>query len=313
MDNPVGRRWTFTLFPGQMVLPEQQWLELPDKFRYLVWQIERSPESGRRHLQGYFELSGPCRRRALQRILGFPGGHLEVARGSRDQNISYCQKTSSRERGPWELGDAGRGGQGKRNDLTNAVDLVVQTGSSRRVAFDLPETYVRFHRGLDRLAFVHNQEHAMSFRRLHVEVFVGAAGTGKTRTAWETALSSGGGYIINQPSGQVLWWDGYGGEDVVIIDDFYGWVRYGYLLKVLDGYPLRLEKKGGHLWASWTRVFITSNKEPESWYEAGVTDALRRRICKYVVFDRTDPITVVRRGVEGWCECTCGRGSTSES
>jgi hypothetical protein len=65
---------------------------------------------------------------------------------------------------------------------------------------------------------------------------------------------------------------------VLLIDDFYGWIKYGFLLKVLDIYPLRLAVKGSHAYACWETVYITSNKAPETWYAGGMTAALRRRI-----------------------------------
>ncbi|KAL0152209.1 hypothetical protein M9458_051932 [Cirrhinus mrigala] len=40
------------------------------------------------------------------------------------------------------------------------------------------------------------------------------------------------------------WWDGYDGQDNVIIDDFYGWIAYDELLRVCDRYPCKVPVKG---------------------------------------------------------------------
>ncbi len=68
------------------------------------------------------------------------------------------------------------------------------------------------------------------------------------------------------------------GETEILIDDYYGWIKYYYFLRLMDGHQVRIPKKGGHDWAEWTTVWITSNKEPEEWYQFGMTEALDRRI-----------------------------------
>jgi hypothetical protein len=110
-------------------------------------------------------------------------------------------------------------------------------------------------------------------RDVRVEVFWGGAGTGKTR---EVMLRDGGAFFVN--AGDTFPFDGYGGEKTICLDDFYGGLPYHYLLRVLHGWQLRIPVKGSHRYARWTRVFITSNKPPEQWYQQGMTDALKRRI-----------------------------------
>jgi len=72
---------------------------------------------------------------------------------------------------------------------------------------------------------------------------------------------------------------------VLLIDDFYGWIAYGYLLRLLDGHPVQMETKGGHTHACWETVIITSNVLVIAWYQ-NVDDirALERRINETVMF-----------------------------
>lgn len=44
------------------------------------------------------------------------------------------------------------------------------------------------------------------------------------------------------------------------------WCSFEVLLRVLDGHPYQPEQKGGHVWAGWDRIFITSNVDPRTWY-----------------------------------------------
>ena len=117
-------------------------------------------------------------------------------------------------------------------------------------------------------------------RSVLVLVYWGDSGTGKTRKAIEDSGSDF--FILDQ--GERVWFDGYDGEKTLIVDDYYGWIKYGMLLRILDGHPYRAEIKGGFRWALWTRVIITSNKKPEDWYQQGLTPALKRRITKVVHF-----------------------------
>ncbi len=109
------------------------------------------------------------------------------------------------------------------------------------------------------------------------EVIWGEAGSGKTRMAVENNPNH---YMLSVPQAGNLWWDGYEGEDVLIIDDFYGGIQYALLLRILDGYQLRIPIKGGFTYALWTKIIITSNKDPREWYQRGYTKALARRINK---------------------------------
>lgn len=74
------------------------------------------------------------------------------------------------------------------------------------------------------------------------------------------------------------WWDGYDGHEDVIIDDFYGWLKWSFLLNLLDRYPLMLPNKGGYCECKIKRIIITSNKSPEEWYPSkeDKTPLLRR-------------------------------------
>jgi len=62
------------------------------------------------------------------------------------------------------------------------------------------------------------------------------------------------------------WWDGYSGQPVVVIDEFYGWLGYDFLLRLLDRYSFAVETKGGSVSFTSKLVIFTSNKPPSEWY-----------------------------------------------
>ena len=50
--------------------------------------------------------------------------------------------------------------------------------------------------------------------------------------------------MLSQNTNGTLWFDGYRGQKTLILDDFYGWLKYGDLLKILEGHPYRCQMKG---------------------------------------------------------------------
>ncbi len=252
----------------------------PESIKYSVYQIEQCPTTFRRHLQGYTEFSKSMRRNAVKRIFDNNTMHLEIRRDSREKARNYCKKEDTREDGPFEIGIWESTGQGRRTDLHEAAQRLLDGTSIEEVAEEFPVQFVRYSRGLRELSFTIGTKRARDeFRRLKVLVLWGAAGTGKTRAA--VGLAEDSRFILDNPGGSNLWWDGYNGEQTLIIDDFYGWIKWGYFLRVLDGYELRLPIKGSFTYTKWTRVIMTSNKHPKEWYESkGYPDELKRRIWK---------------------------------
>ena len=66
-------------------------------------------------------------------------------------------------------------------------------------------------------------------------VLIGRPGTGKSRLANEISKYVYEDKSYDKPRGE--WWDGYDEEtECVIIDDFYGLLKYDELLKITDRY-----------------------------------------------------------------------------
>lgn len=62
------------------------------------------------------------------------------------------------------------------------------------------------------------------------------------------------------------WWDGYSGQDEVIIDDVDRSCRYDFFhsLKIwADTYSFRGEVKGGHVLCTFTKLIVTANYSPD--------------------------------------------------
>lgn len=258
--------------------------------RYCSWQTEKGA-TGTRHYQGYIEFNQPVRISKIKSLGGdWARAHLEVRRGTRDQARDYSRKEDSRLEGPWEFGEWDSGGAGKRTDLQGAVAMLKETGSLKRVAEEFPEVFVRNCRGLRELHDITSD--AKRSWKSTVYVFYGNPGSGKSRLASE--LSGESVYFLRRGNSNSVWWDGYHGQDNVIIDDFYGWIPYDLLLRVCDRYECLVDYKGGATQLLAKKIFITSNRNPLDWYKFAEHKhmdprAFQRRIDWQIRLDQGEP------------------------
>jgi hypothetical protein len=115
----------------------------------------------------------------------------------------------------------------------------------------------------------------------------GEPGTGKT--TWARHIP-GSKYM----KAQTKWWDGYQGEDVVVLDDFdlKGECLSHYLKIWSDNWSFNAEIKGSSIKPSYTKFIITSNYHPRQiWKEdTQLISAIERRFTfwKSVKTDNVD-------------------------
>lgn len=128
--------------------------------------------------------------------------------------------------------------------------------------------------------------------------FYGPTGSGKTRTAVEIARESGLRYWVSSDS-DLKWFDGYTGQEYAIIDEFRRQgIKFSWILKLLDRYPLLVPIKGS--WVRWSPkvIILTCPVPPREAYQwldkDGETqdwdgiDQLKRRIDAEIEFFKED-------------------------
>lgn len=249
-----------------------------EQFRYLVFQLERGNAEGTLHLQGYIYSAKPKRLGGWKSVIG-QRAHIEPARGSPSQNREYCTKEDTRVDGPWEFGSMPN--PGSRTDIAGAIETAKEGASLEEIIERHPEEFVKYHKGLmaARLLF-------QPRRNWKTEVFwfYGETGTGKSRQAYEAYPDA----YTKMPS--CKWWDGYDGQDTVIVDDYRrDLCTFSELLRLFDRYPMQIETKGGTQQFLAKRIIITTPKSPrDTW--AGRTEEdlqqLLRRIEHVQYFPR---------------------------
>lgn len=261
--------------------------------RYLIYSQEVA-STGTPHYQGYVQFLKKVRQTGIKKMgPDWARAHLVVARGSVEDNKNYCSKDATHVAGPFEFGVPLR--QGTRSDLNAVAEMVLQGSSISAVAASDPCAVIKYSRGLQTLSFIASKKASAKFRNVLVFVFWGVTGTGKTRSSYDV-FGAESIYKLNSSTNSTLWFDGYEGERVLILDDFKGWIRFHELLTLLDGYPYRAPIKGGHTWAAWDVVIITSNTPSSAWYHVNLDEeaALRRRITDEFSFPEEQDEALIR-------------------
>ena len=225
-----------------------------DKLRYICWGLEKCPTTDREHYQGFAVFNRTYRVKGAKSVLGDrTDTHLEPRRGTRQQAREYCRKD-------------GRFFEWGELNLHTSKELFKK--DINFIKENHPEFYCRYYRGLTLL----KSDKGEIWRDINVKWLWGKPGVGKTRYVMEKNNT----YKLDYP---YKWWDGYNDENILLLDDMKNIndIDRNYLLNLLDGYRMRLETKGGHTWAKWNEVYITSNNKPEIY-----DDAILRRIDEFV-------------------------------
>jgi hypothetical protein len=262
--NPNGRarNWCFTINNPPMtdaVLAETVTQHV--HFRYMVFQLEKG-ENGTVHYQGYIEFKAPMRFNAVKTLLGAGvcEPHVEKRYSTRSKARLYCMKDEGRIRGPFEFGDFSNK-QGARTDLYDIADQFKQGVKMKTIVEEHPALYCRYHKGLEKMRSILAPR--PDDADLQVLLFYGPTGCGKTRTAMSLDDAF-------KKAGTHEWFDGYDGENILIIDDFAGRaskIPLSFMLNILDKYPCLLPIKGAHVNRRCKEIIITTNIHPLNWYD----------------------------------------------
>lgn len=240
------------------------------------------------HIHIFIACSSPVRFSTIKRH--FPDGHIEQARGSCEENKAYVEKS-----GKWkndsksdtsikgtfeEWGEMPIEWQGARSDLDFLYQLVKDGKSNYEILEENPEYLLRL-TDIERVRqTVKAEEFRTIFRDMEVTYIWGRTGTGKTR------------YVMEQQGYAAVYrvteyehpFDGYAGQETLVLDEYRSQLKISELLNLLDGYPLELRCRYANKTACFTKVYIISNlslqaqypiiqcEQPETW------QALLRRI-----------------------------------
>jgi len=243
------------------------------KARYIAYGKELCPKTKRPHHQGfiYFKYATASTKKVANLLMKC---HVKDCDGSLRDNDDYCSKAT---KGVLvEFGEKPK--QGARMDIADMMEGVKKGISEQKLAEENPALWCQYGRRLERYRAILQPK-----RRWKTEVWVfwGAAGTGKTKRAWDEggpemdSVKFANGFLI-----------GYSNAPCVLIDDFEpNCVPRQILLQLLDRYPCTVNIKNGETQWNPRTIFLTSNINPEDWfYEQKDTAAIMRRLDHIVEF-----------------------------
>lgn len=248
-------------------------------------------EKGTYHIHTYLTRPSAIRFSTIKKL--FPEAHLEMAKGTSQQNRDYIRKEGKWEKDKKketnlpetfeEMGECPIERQGARTDLADLYDMI-KCGMSN---LDILEEQPHYMLNLDKIErarqIVREGQYKNTFRKLEVTYIFGKSGAGKTRGVMEMY-----GYdkVYRVTDYDKHPWDGYDGQDVVVFEEFRSSFKVQEMLNYLDGYPLQLPCRYNNKTACFTKVYIITNIRLEDQYKAVQTEypetweAFLRRIHK---------------------------------
>lgn len=266
----MSRYFLLTIPAGDWQKPD----ELPQGTTYLKGQLERGA-GGFEHWQLVVCTARKSRCSALKALFTRTT-HVEPSRSAAANAYVWKDDTCVDPDTRFELGSL-------PTQRSSAKDWDAVWDSAKRGRYDeIPaDIRVRCYGTLTKIAKDHMSPVGMA-RTVHV--FWGDTGTGKSRRAWDEA---GLNAYPKEPT--TKFWDGYRGQQHVVIDEFRGVIEISHLLRWLDRYPVCVECKFGAVEFHATTIWITSNLSPDDWYPNADTEtkaALRRRFASVVHFQK---------------------------
>lgn len=260
MPTAQARYWLLTI-PAHAFVPY-----LPPDVAYIRGQLESGTENGYLHWQVLVILKRKLRLAGLKAIFGTTV-HAEPSRSSAADD--YVWKEDTRVAGTqFDLGTRPIQ-RGRTLDWER-----IREEAKRGRLDDIPgDIFIRHYGNLKRIAVDHCEPVAVE---REVVVYWGPTGVGKSRRAWEQASLDA---YPKDPRSK--FWDGYRGQEHVVIDEFRGDIDIGHILRWFDRYPVIVEVKGSSVVLKARKIWITSNLPPKDWYptlDESTRAALMRRL-----------------------------------
>lgn len=228
----------------------------------------------------------------------FHTAHIEQAKGSSQENRDYIRKegkyidSDKKETNKIEtfeeFGEMPLDKKAKNKSVSEDVFDMLESGCTVAEIIKKHPSYATKTSSLEQARQTVLEEKFKNVRR-EVETFYiyGDTGTGKTRSIMDKYGYSNVYKITNYEHP----FDGYGGEDIIIFDEYRSSLPIGDFLQYLDCYPCRLPARYHDKVACYTKIFIISNIPLNQQYkniqieQPQTYNALIRRISEITKFE----------------------------
>lgn len=232
------------------------------KCKYLIYGKEVG-EQGTPHLQGTIQYPTQRVFKSVKKDLG-DKAHIEICRDLY-KSIEYCRKD----------GDVIEIGQPPSDGGAEGKEYWARILKQAREHGVVDDEQIQFK--YRNVIQQHHRDYKLSQVLEDVELnnvwLYGPAGSGKSRWARETYPG-----LFDKSINK--WWDGYDGEETVLLDDFdrsHSMLLH-YVKRWADRYPFPAEVKGGCVRIRPKRIIVTSNWHPsEIWLSQSDLEPIMRR------------------------------------
>ena len=268
MDGEEGRR-----DPDAIVQAIEDGITRDDKVEYAIFGMEESPETGRKHLQGFVYWTNAVTGRGAQGRLGLVSGefHAEAQRGTHAQASDYAKKDCEVVVLHGEIPDPAD----RKESAWDYILVMLENGATdSEIMRAYPAHFGRCKSGIAGMRMELLAEKLNTWREVEVEYIWGPTGTGKTRGVLESVDSPQDVYRVTDYSHP---FDGYRGQQTLLLEEFRSSLPIEQMLVYLDGYYHELPCRYSNKVSGWNKVFIVTNipmdkqyrsvqeRHPETW------------------------------------------------
>lgn len=228
---------------------------------------EFAPSTGTPHIQGYLYFANKKAFSALKKAL--PRANISIANGTALQNRTYIfgpyekdGKTKDFNDKAIEWGDMPK--QGERVDLDAIKSEICEGKSVDDICMENPIVFHQYGRTLERIELIAMRKKFRTEMTQGIWLY-GETGVGKSHKAFEN-YSPETHYVWNFNDGG--FWQDYRQQDTVIIQELRGEIPFGFLLELVDKWPMNVKIKGKNCVPFTSKkVIITSSMHPKDIYK----------------------------------------------
>ena len=217
---------------------------------------EKSKKKGKTHLQVSVQYKHAKTMSAVKMTFGGKS-HIEMRRGTAFEAWSYClmecKPLFTKGVAPTEADVP--------SSWITPIKVDIDAGASEwEIANSYPSSYLRYSTAIAKLIYMRDEHTLMnSWRDVTVTYLHGPTGCGKTRkVVGMTAKPHDVFRVYNYRQTNGLF-DGYQGQDILLLEEFRHSIPIEQMLIILDGYYNALPCRYANKMARWTQVFIATN------------------------------------------------------
>lgn len=266
-EQGMSRKWLLTINnPVEKGYTHDKLIEIMEQFKgvtYYCMSDEIGLETKTYHTHLFMYAPNGVRFSTIQKRIS--NCHIDYCKGTAQQNKDYVfkegkyagtNKEDTRVDGmQYEHGDIPVERQGRRNDIVDLYDMIVNGMSDYQILDTSPDYMLNLNQIRQTRQVIKSEKFKNTFRQLTTTYIWGSTGGGKTRYVMEKYGYENVYRVTNYKHP----FDDYRGQDVVLFDEFRSSLPLADMLKYLDGYPVVLPCRFADTQACFTKVYFTTN------------------------------------------------------